>query len=66
KDINKSSSLETDWKNLRGYYQKITKTKINDEDGSEVRRKFYLWLQRIQVCLFNLLGMFTVHRGNAL
>ncbi|THC87622.1 hypothetical protein EYZ11_012932 [Aspergillus tanneri] len=38
KGIHKSSSLETDWKNLRGYYQKLTKNKINDEDGSEVRR----------------------------
>jgi len=38
KGIHKSSSLKTDWKNLRGYYQKLTKIKINDEDGSEVRR----------------------------
>lgn len=38
KGINKSSSLETDWKNLRGYYQKLTRININDEDGSEVRR----------------------------
>ncbi|KAJ5358329.1 uncharacterized protein N7496_010742 [Penicillium cataractarum] len=38
KRINKASSLNTDWKNLRGYYQKLTKIKINDEDGSDVRR----------------------------
>lgn len=38
KRINKASSLEADWKNFRGYYQKLTKTKINDENGSEVRR----------------------------
>ncbi|KAL2817948.1 hypothetical protein BDW59DRAFT_152275 [Aspergillus cavernicola] len=105
KRIHKSSSLNTDWKNLRGYYQKLTKIKINDEDGSEVRRgikylvvehgldtqpkkktpvyiedigplnetilstqqkKFYLGIQRIQVCLFNSLALFTVHRRSAL
>ncbi|KAL4984463.1 hypothetical protein BDW68DRAFT_193609 [Aspergillus falconensis] len=105
KGIHKSSSLNTDWKNLRGYYQKLTKIKINDEDGSEVRRgikylivehgldtqpkkktpvyiedigplnetilstqqkKFYLGFQRIQVCLFNSLALFTVHRRSAL
>lgn len=38
KGIHKSSSLNTDWKNLRGYYQKLTKSKIDDIDGSEVRR----------------------------
>lgn len=38
KGIHKSSLLETDWKNLRGYYQRLTKTKISDDDGSEVRR----------------------------
>ncbi|KAH1586807.1 hypothetical protein KXX44_000412, partial [Aspergillus fumigatus] len=98
-------SLNTDWKNLRGYYQKLTKSKIDDIDGSEVRRgikylvvehgldtqpkkktpvyiedigplnetilstqlkKFYLGLQRIQVCLFNSLALFTVHRRSAL
>jgi hypothetical protein len=127
KRINKASSLNTDWKNLRGYYQKLTKIKINDEDGSDVRRvsntwilsfltclvissnrrrqgmkylvqehgldtqpgkktpvyiedigpfnetilstqekKFYLGFQRIQVCLFNSLALFTVHRRSAL
>ncbi|KAB8227561.1 DUF3435 domain-containing protein [Aspergillus alliaceus] len=105
KGIHKSSSLMTDWKNLRGYYQKVTKIKINDQDGSEVRRgikflveenrldtqpgkktpvyiedivplnetilstqekKFYLGFQRIQVCLFNSLALFTVHRRSAL
>ncbi|KAH1437445.1 hypothetical protein KXX68_007648, partial [Aspergillus fumigatus] len=105
KGIHKSSSLNTDWKNLRGYYQKLTKSKIDDIDGSEVRRgikylvvehgldtqpkkktpvyiedigplnetilstqlkKFYLGLQRIQVCLFNSLALFTVHRRSAL
>ncbi|KAH1338126.1 hypothetical protein KXV22_005508 [Aspergillus fumigatus] len=34
----KLNSLNTDWKNLRGYYQKLTKSKIDDIDGSEVRR----------------------------
>ncbi|KAH3113789.1 hypothetical protein KXX00_000940 [Aspergillus fumigatus] len=104
KGIHKSSSLNTDWKNLRGYYQKLTKSKIDDIDGSEVRRgikylvvehgldtqpkkktpvyiedigplnetilstqqkKFYLGFQRIQVCLFNSLSLFTVHRRSA-
>ncbi|KAJ5179439.1 hypothetical protein N7492_002649, partial [Penicillium capsulatum] len=103
--INKASTLETDWKNLRLYYQKLTKVIINDGDGSEIRRgmkylvqefgldtqpakktpvyiedigpfnetilstqekKFHLGFQRIQVCLFNSLGIFTVHRRNAL
>jgi len=27
-----------DWKNLQGYYWKIIKTKINDEDGLAVQR----------------------------
>ncbi|OQE09712.1 hypothetical protein PENFLA_c100G09029 [Penicillium flavigenum] len=105
KGINKASTFETDWKNLRCYYQKLTKIVINDEDGSEIRRgmkylvqefgldtqpgkktpvyiedtapfnetilstqerKFHLGFQRIQVCLFNSLGLFTVHRRNAL
>ncbi|KAL3255990.1 hypothetical protein ABHI18_007893 [Aspergillus niger] len=105
KCIHKASSLNMDWKNLRGYYQKLTKIKINDEDGSDVRRgmkylvqehgldtqpgkktpvyiedigplnetilstqekKFYLGFQCIQVCLFNSLALFTVHRRNAL
>ncbi|KAJ9211277.1 hypothetical protein DTO166G4_7110 [Paecilomyces variotii] len=38
KRINKASSLNTDWKNLCGYYQKLTKIKINDKDSSDVRR----------------------------
>ncbi|KAJ5346768.1 uncharacterized protein N7506_000021 [Penicillium brevicompactum] len=105
KGINKASTLETDWKNLRLYYQKLTKIVINDEDGSEIRRgmkylvqefcldtqpgkktpvyiedigpfnetilstqekKFHLGFQRIQVCLFNSLGIFTLHRKSAL
>ncbi|RMJ22220.1 hypothetical protein PHISP_06911 [Aspergillus sp. HF37] len=38
KGIHKFSSLEADWKNFRGYYQKITKTRIGSENGQEVRR----------------------------
>ncbi|CAG8198816.1 unnamed protein product [Penicillium nalgiovense] len=38
KGINKASTFETDWKNLRCYYQKLTKIVIKDEDGSEIRR----------------------------
>ncbi|KAJ5249289.1 hypothetical protein N7468_000740 [Penicillium chermesinum] len=105
KGINKASTLETDWKNLRLYYQKLTKIVINDKDSSEIRRgmkflvqdfgldtqpgkktpvyiedivpfnetilstqekKFHLGFQRIQVCIFNSLGIFTVHRRSAL
>ena len=40
--INKASTLETDWKNLRLYYQKLTKIIINDGDGSEIRRVRHL------------------------
>ncbi|OGM39396.1 hypothetical protein ABOM_012132 [Aspergillus bombycis] len=105
KQIHKASSLMTDWKNLRLYYQRLTKTQINDQDSKEIlagirylvfengldtqpgkktpvyiediaplnetilstqEKKFYLGLQRIQVCLFNSLALFTVHRQNAL
>ncbi|KAJ5701030.1 hypothetical protein N7488_008578 [Penicillium malachiteum] len=38
KGIQKASTLETDWKNLRLYYQKLTKITIKDEDGSEIQR----------------------------
>ncbi|KAJ6061027.1 hypothetical protein N7499_004108 [Penicillium canescens] len=105
KGINKASTFETDWKNLRCYYQELTNIVIKDEDGSEIRRgmkylvqefgldtqpgkktpvyiedigpfnetilstqekKFHLGFQRIQVCLFNSLGIFTLHRKSAL
>ncbi|KAJ5608636.1 hypothetical protein N7528_009203 [Penicillium herquei] len=107
KGIQKASTLETDWKNLRLYYQKLTKITINDDDGSEIRKaggmkwlvhefnldtqpgkktpvyiediapfnetilstqekRFHLGFQRIQVCLFNSLGIFTVHRKSAM
>ncbi|KAJ5981933.1 hypothetical protein N7451_012033 [Penicillium sp. IBT 35674x] len=105
KGINKASTFGTDWKNLRCYYQRLTKITINDEDGSEIRRgmkylvkdfgldtqpgkktpvyiedigpfnetilstqekRLHLGFQRIQVCLFNSLGIFTVHRKSAL
>ncbi|KAJ6093618.1 hypothetical protein N7486_008907, partial [Penicillium sp. IBT 16267x] len=36
--INKASTLEIDWKNLRLYHQRLTKIVINDDDGSEIRR----------------------------
>lgn len=38
KRIHKASTLNMDWKTLRSYYQKLTKIKINDEEGSDVRR----------------------------
>jgi len=44
KGINKASTLETDWKNLHLYYQKLTKIVINDEDGSEIRRVGVQWM----------------------
>lgn len=39
---------------------------FNETILSTQEKKFYLGIQRIQVCLFNSLGLFTVHRRNAL
>lgn len=39
---------------------------FNETILSTQEKKFYLGFQRIQVCLFNSLGLFTVHRRNAL
>lgn len=39
---------------------------LNKTILSTQEKKFYLGLQRIQVCLFNSLALFTVHRQNAL
>lgn len=39
---------------------------FNETILSTQEKKFYLGFQRIQVCLFNSLALFTVHRRNAL
>lgn len=39
---------------------------FNETILSTQEKKFHLGFQRIQVCLFNSLGIFTVHRRNAL
>ena len=39
---------------------------FNDTILSTQKKPFDLGFQRIQVCLFNLLGIFTVHRTSAL
>ncbi len=41
-------------------------TPFNETILSTQEKKFYLGFQRIQVCLFNSLGLFTVHRRSAL
>ena len=38
KGIRKSSTLETDWKTFCGYYEMVTKTKIDGNTSKEVRR----------------------------
>ncbi|BAE61467.1 unnamed protein product [Aspergillus oryzae RIB40] len=71
KQIHKASSLMTEWKNLRLYYQRLTQTQINEQDSKEILTKedagvYRRYRSRIQVCLFNSLALFTVHRQNAL
>lgn len=39
---------------------------LNETILSTQLKKFYLGFQRIQVCLFNSLALFTVHRRSAL
>lgn len=39
---------------------------FNETILSTQEKRFHLGFQRIQVCLFNSLGIFTVHRRNAL
>ena len=36
--IGKSSSLEVDWRTFQCYYENVTKSKVDDDDGCEVRR----------------------------
>ena len=38
KGIRKSNTLETDWKTFCGYYEMVTKTKIDGNTSKEVRR----------------------------
>ncbi|EQL33377.1 hypothetical protein BDFG_04532 [Blastomyces dermatitidis ATCC 26199] len=39
KGIHKASSFKGDWRSFRLYYERVTKNKIRDEDGSNVRRR---------------------------
>lgn len=40
--IKKASALKADWKSFRGYYRKITRTKISPEDSEEINAVGYL------------------------
>jgi hypothetical protein len=40
--IKKASALKADWKSFRGYYRKITRTKISPEDSEEINAVYYL------------------------
>ncbi|KAJ5443135.1 hypothetical protein N7445_004248 [Penicillium cf. griseofulvum] len=105
KGISKASALKADWKGFRGYYRRITRTRITAEDSEEINagirklidkfdldtqergkepvyvqdltelnetilrtqeRRFHFRYERIQLCLFNMLGIYTVNRLHAL
>ncbi|KAI2707501.1 hypothetical protein CBS147354_9510 [Penicillium roqueforti] len=36
KEISKASALKADWKGFRGYYRRITRTRITAEDSEEI------------------------------
>lgn len=40
--IKKASALRADWKFFRGYYRRITRTKISPEDSEEINAVGYL------------------------
>ena len=40
--IKKASSLKAEWKSFRGYYRKITRTKISPKDSEEINAVGYL------------------------
>ncbi|CAG8182071.1 unnamed protein product [Penicillium nalgiovense] len=104
KGTSKASALKADWKGFRGYYRRITRTRITAEDGEEnnagirklidkfdldtqergkelvyvqdltelnetilrtQERRFHFGYERIQLCLFNMLGIYTVNRLHA-
>nr|KMM63657.1 hypothetical protein CPAG_00011 [Coccidioides posadasii RMSCC 3488] len=105
KGTKKASSFKSDWQSFRQYYKKVTKSKMHDEDSTNVwwgikflimehgldmqkgrkvpvyiedmvpfnetilstqEKKFWLGFKQIQVCLYNTLGLFTIHQKNAL
>ncbi|KAI2697980.1 hypothetical protein CBS147354_9889 [Penicillium roqueforti] len=105
KGISKASALKADWKGFRGYYRRITRTRITAEDSEEINagirklvdkfdldtqergkepvyvqdltelnetilrtqeRRFHFGYERIQLCLFNMLGIYTMNRLHAL
>ncbi|CAG8146657.1 unnamed protein product [Penicillium nalgiovense] len=105
KGTSKASALKADWKGFRGYYRRITRTRITAEDSEEINagirklidkfdldtqergkepvyvqdltelnetilrtqeRRFHFGYERIQLCLFNMLGIYTVNRLHAL
>ncbi|KAJ5480483.1 hypothetical protein N7530_005992 [Penicillium desertorum] len=68
KGISKASALKADWKGFRGYYRRITQTRITAKDSEEINieRRFYFGYERIQLYLFNILGIYTVNRLYAL
>lgn len=121
KGTKKASALRADWKSFRGFYRKITRNKISQDDSEEVNavspltsywqhvlkilqgirclvdkfqldtqerdktpvyiqdlteftetilrtqeKRFYLGYERIQLCIFTMLGIYTVNRLGAL
>ncbi|CAG8901459.1 unnamed protein product [Penicillium egyptiacum] len=105
KGTKKASALKADWKTFRGYFRKITRTRVSPEDSEEINagirklidkfdldqqergkepvyvqdltelnetilrtqeRRFHFGYERIQMCLFNMLGIYTVNRLSAL
>ena len=121
KGMKKASALRADWKTFRGYYRKVTRSKISQDDSEEVNavshltsyqqhilnisqgirslidkfnldtqerektavyihdlteftetilqtqeKRFYVGYERIQLCMFTMLGIYTVNRLSAL
>ncbi|OXV12009.1 hypothetical protein Egran_00231 [Elaphomyces granulatus] len=81
KGIKKGSALRADWKCVQGYYRRVTHTSFTKEQGEEINadltefnetvlqtteRRFHLGFERIQICLFAIIGIFTVNRIQAL
>ncbi|KMP10259.1 hypothetical protein CIRG_09940 [Coccidioides immitis RMSCC 2394] len=105
KRTKKASSFKSDWQSFCQYYKKVTKSKMHDEDSTNMwwgikflimehsldmqkgrkvlvyiedmvpfnktilstqEKKFWLGFKWIQVCLYNTLGLFTIHQKNVL
>ncbi|CAG7927890.1 unnamed protein product [Penicillium olsonii] len=105
KGTTKASALKADWKSFRGYFRRLTRTRISPEDSEEINagirklidkfslnqqergkepvfvqdltqlnetilrtqeRRFHFGYERIQMCLFSMLGIYTVNRLSAL